>query len=135
MLACMGENEILETIGQLIQEGRKQQDLSRSALAKLSDIDRKTLQTMEEGTRQPYGHKLRRVELALGWRPGAIDGLRARLENNMPVNLKMATAESDELADYPGAIRAAHLTDEELAAELTYRLISRTRQAEQSAAE
>jgi DNA-binding XRE family transcriptional regulator len=129
----MGENETLRTIGQLVQESRERQQMSQVALAQQCGIDVKTLRTIEGGTRKTYGQTLGRVERALGWRPGAIADARRRLENDMPVSIEILTRPDDELAEYPGVIRAAHLTDEELTAELTYRLRKYSSQADPSA--
>lgn len=132
MLVSMGEQEILKTLGCFVEESRKNQGLSRLALARTSGVDVKTIRTLEAGVRKPYDHTLRMVESALGWRTGAIDDLWDQLENDNPVTLDMLT-QAEKPVPYPGAIRAAHLTDEELTAELSYRLTKYAREAEKAA--
>ncbi|MFJ5956065.1 multiprotein-bridging factor 1 family protein [Paenarthrobacter sp. NPDC092416] len=134
----MDELEALQTIGRLIKEERLAQGLSQVQLAKLAGTAIKTVRTLESGTRRTQEINQRKLEHALGWRAGSMSDVLKGKSTFAPDQITpddMRT--SDEPQQGPRAVspagtagpvvRAAHLSDEELLAELTYRMVHRSR--------
>jgi transcriptional regulator with XRE-family HTH domain len=130
----VNEQEVLETIGQLIKEGRLEAGLAQKPFATRSGVDTKTLATMEKGTRVAWETNQRKVETALGWRIGsiqkAIDDARHIPSGTLTLaSMKEGGSEpswqdldEEETANKSGPVtRANQLSDEELLAELSYR--------------
>lgn len=92
-----------EHIAKFIRGTREEQGLSQRKLAQLAGVDVKTLRSIEAGERNTYGTSLSKVEAALK------NASRMAPPNVTPVK------------------SARDLTDEELAAELTYRLLRNSR--------
>ncbi|WP_347109337.1 helix-turn-helix transcriptional regulator [Paenarthrobacter sp. S56] len=133
----MDELEALQTIGRLIKEERLAQGLSQVQLAKQAGTAIKTVRTLESGTRRTQEINQRKLEHALGWRAGSVsevlrgksgfapdqitpDDMRTSEDSRQSANLRAA-------APVAPIARAAHLSDEELLAELTYRMMERNR--------
>jgi len=130
----VNEFEALETIGQLIKEGRLEMGLAQKPFAIKAEVDTKTLSSMEKGTRVAWETNQRKVELALGWRLGSIQHvidnaaeipagsvtLAAMREGANEVTWQQLDAEETAKREGP-VTRANQLTDEELLAELSYR--------------
>jgi transcriptional regulator with XRE-family HTH domain len=130
----VNDEEILETIGQLIKEGRLELGLAQKPFATRSGVDTKTLATMEKGTRVAWETSQRKVETALGWRIGSIqkaidDAGHIPAGTLTLASMKEGGAEAswqdldeEESAREHGPLtRANQLSDEELLAELSYR--------------
>jgi len=101
-----------------------------AALAERAGINSKTLWSAETGSRFPHDVNQLKIEVALGWRHGAIAEAWAERENLDPENLTVEwmraggeSASWGELAQQKQAplAKAINLTDEELLAELSYR--------------
>jgi transcriptional regulator with XRE-family HTH domain len=130
----VNEQEILETIGQLIKEGRLELGLAQKPFAIHSGVDTKTLATMEKGTRVAWETNQRKVETALGWRIGSIQKaiddaghipfgtltLASMKEGGGEPTWQDLSEEENGKAQGP-VTRANQLSDEELLAELSYR--------------
>ena len=116
--------------GHLIRDARKHLGESMAALADRAGINSKTLWSAERGVRFPHDVNQLKIEVALGWRHGAIAEAWAEREvldpENLTVEWMRAGGQSDswgELAAQKTAplVKAMNLTDEELLAELSYR--------------
>ncbi|WP_284975815.1 helix-turn-helix transcriptional regulator [Arthrobacter sp. efr-133-TYG-104] len=132
----MDELEALQTIGRLIKEERLAQGLSQVQLAKQAGTAIKTVRTLESGTRRTQEINQRKVEHALGWRPGSVaDVLRGKSSFAPDMITPDDMRSGDEARPGPArsavpsgrVARASHLSDEELVAELTYRMMHRNR--------
>lgn len=130
----MNEFEALETIGQLIKEGRLEMGLAQKPFAIKAEVDTKTLSSMEKGTRVAWETNQRKVEMALGWRLGSIQHVIDNASEIPPGSVTLAAMregasestwqqlDAEETAKREGPVtRANQLTDEELLAELSYR--------------
>jgi DNA-binding XRE family transcriptional regulator len=101
--AQYGSEHSPEHIAKFIKGERESQGISQRKLAQLAGVDVKTLRSIEAGERNTYGTSLYKVETAL-----------RQHSHTIPPDI--------------GPIRSARdLTDEELAAELTYRLLRNSR--------
>lgn len=134
-----GVNEQTElvhkTIGRLVIEGRLDLELGQLPFSKVAKVDVKTLNSIETGKRAPRDVTQRKIEAALGWRAGSIQQI---LDEGEHIKLDALTlSEMTEGAEEPtwqdldndashngsGPVkRASQLTDEELVAELSYRM-------------
>ncbi|MFJ4210787.1 multiprotein-bridging factor 1 family protein [Paenarthrobacter sp. NPDC089675] len=133
----MDELEALQTIGRLIKEERLAQGLSQVQLAKQAGTAIKTVRTLESGTRRTQEINQRKLEHALGWRAGSVSEVLKGKSGFAPDQITpddMRTGDdarphANARAAVPAApiARAAHLSDEELLAELTYRMMERNR--------
>lgn len=126
--------EALETIGQLIKEGRLEKGLRQLPFAKFAEVDAKTLSSMERGTRVAWETNQRKVEKALGWRLGSIQEVLDHAAETPRESVTLASmkegaaeaswqdlADEEKRAPEQPVTRANQLTDEELLAELSYR--------------
>ncbi len=133
----MDELEALQTIGRLIKEERLAQGLSQVQLAKQAGTAIKTVRTLESGTRRTQEINQRKLEHALGWRAGSVSEVLKGKSNFAPDMITPDDMRSGEESRPPGpprvsvpsapVARASHLSDEELLAELTYRMMHRNR--------
>lgn len=125
----MNDTETLKKLGALIAEARMDRYPSRRQFALAVGADIKTIATAEKGDRELHPHSQRRIEQALGWRKGSIGDVWQHRAELMPESLTVAEmergAEAETWEDLEKSaaqvIRARHLTDEELLAELSYR--------------
>jgi transcriptional regulator with XRE-family HTH domain len=126
----VNDKEALERIGHLIRDARKHQGESMAALAERAGINSKTLWSAETGARFPHDVNQLKIEVALGWRHGAIAeawAQRGELNaDNLTVEWMQAGGDSaswGELAQQKTAplAKAIHLGDEELITELLFR--------------
>lgn len=117
-MSYQDEQAMKERIGQLSEESRLEQGLSRPALAKKSGVSIKTIQTFELGQTWPQATRLRAITNALGWEARAVEKLLT----------SGAAPESVTVDDVRGngwgaaVTRASDLSDEELLSELTMRM-------------
>lgn len=117
-MSYQDEQAMKDRIGQLSEESRIEQGLSRPALAKKSGVAVKTIQTFELGQTWPQATRLRAIANALGWKARAVEKILT----------SGAAPESVTIEDVRGsgwgaaATRASDLTDEELLSELTMRM-------------
>lgn len=135
-LRSVDELEALQTIGRLIKEERLAQGLSQVQLAKQAGTAIKTVRTLESGTRRAQEINQRKLEHALGWRAGSVSEV---LKGKSTFAPDMITPDDmrngDETRPGPPRVavpsapiaRASHLSDEELLAEITYRMMHRNR--------
>ncbi|MFJ4028905.1 multiprotein-bridging factor 1 family protein [Paenarthrobacter sp. NPDC089989] len=133
----MDEFEALQTIGRLIKEERLAQGLSQVQLAKQAGTAIKTVRTLESGTRRTQEINQRKLEHALGWRAGSVSEVLKGKSTFAPDQITPDDMRSSDGArplanPYIGTpaapiAKAAHLSDEELLAELTYRMMQRNR--------
>ena len=105
-------------------------------LAKQAGTAIKTVRTLESGTRRTQEINQRKLEHALGWRAGSVSEVLKGKSNFAP---DMITPDDMRSSDQPRQTgvhiavpaapiaRASHLSDEELLAELTYRMMQRNR--------
>ncbi|GAA3272782.1 helix-turn-helix transcriptional regulator [Paenarthrobacter aurescens] len=135
-LGIVDELEALQTIGRLIKEERLAQGLSQVQLAKQAGTAIKTVRTLESGTRRTQEINQRKLEHALGWRAGSVSEVLKGKSNFAPEMITPDDMRSgDESRQGPPRVtvpiapiaRASHLSDEELLAELTYRMMHRNR--------
>lgn len=130
----MTASETLEKLGRLIRDGRLDKKLARQPFAKVVGIDPKTLASMENGTRIPWETNQRKLEEALGWRPGSIQEVIEKADI-IPITsltleyMREAATEStwqdldaEETDRTRPVTRAGELSNEELIGELAYRL-------------
>lgn len=134
----MTSKETIKKLGQLIKDGRLAMGLAKQPFAIKAGIDPKTLSTMENGTRIPWETNQRKLEDALGWRPGSIQEIVTRADIIPPESLTLdymrqdADAETWQDLDTENthqtrpATRAGELSNEELIGELAYRLRNKT---------
>jgi len=112
------------------------QGLSQVQLAKQAGTAIKTVRTLESGTRRTQEINQRKLEHALGWRAGSVSEVLKGKSNFAPDMITPDDMRSgDESRPGPPRVivpsapvaRASHLSDEELLAELTYRMMHRNR--------
>jgi transcriptional regulator with XRE-family HTH domain len=103
MKSISEDQQTPEEIGNFIKGERVEQGISQRKLAQLAGVDVKTLRSIEAGDRNAYGTSLSKVEAAL-----------KNATRMVPPNLTPVRSARD-------------LTDEELTAELTYRLLRNSR--------
>lgn len=70
------EQDQQERAGSLVAHRRFEMGVSAAALAKLADVDVKTLRSLERGERWPQDTSRAKIEAALGWIPGGLDAIR-----------------------------------------------------------
>lgn len=130
----MNNQQALKRIGLLIKEGRTKLGMTQIPFAKHVGIDTKTIASMEKGARVAWEVNQRKVETALGWRPGSIQEVIDDAENIPYESVTLDSMaegaghaswydlDSQEALRRNGPVaRASQLTDEELLAELSYR--------------
>lgn len=127
----MDDNETLQAIGRLIEEGWKARYPSRRQFALALGIDQKTVMDAEKGKRALAANTQRIFEKSLGWRKGSIEDVwKQRIE--IPVE-HLTLAEMERGAEHEtwedldqnnkgSDFRASQLHDEEIIAELMFRL-------------
>lgn len=98
-----------EEVGQLVRQRMKDLRLSTRQVLQETQVDRKTLQALLDGTRWPQEETRLKLEVALQWKAGSIEDLR----NGDP-----ATPEDPQEEDDPLEL----VSDEELIAELQRRM-------------
>ncbi len=136
-VGSVDELEALQTIGRLIKEERLAQGLSQVQLAKQAGTAIKTVRTLESGTRRTQEINQRKLEHALGWRAGSMSEILKGKSSFAPDQITPDDMRSSEDPRQPSGprvtvpaapiARASHLSDEELLAELTYRMMHRNR--------
>lgn len=127
----MNESETLKHLGHLIQTGRVELGRSQNMFAKDINLNVQTLRTMERGDRLVQDLAQSKVEKGLGWRIGAI---REVMEDHSRLTPEQITVdemrrgagepnfqELENGGDKSRVMKASHLSDEELLAELSYR--------------
>jgi transcriptional regulator with XRE-family HTH domain len=130
----VNNDQALRRIGLLIKEGRNKLGMSQVPFAEHAGVDAKTISSMERGKRVAWEQSQRKVEAALGWRPGSIQEVLDDAENIPITSLTLDSMlegaghatwfdlDSEEALRRNGPVtRASQLTDEELLAELSYR--------------
>lgn len=108
-------------IGELSAEERAEQTLSRPELAEKAGISIRTIQTFELGHTWPQSTRLRAITNALGWKPRAVEQLLTSGKDPAEVTLDDLRGNTWSKA----ASRASELSDEELLAELTLRMMTK----------
>ena len=106
-------------------------------LAKQAGTAIKTVRTLESGTRRTQEINQRKLEHALGWRAGSVSDVLKGKTNFAPDQITpddMRSGDDSRPSAGPRVVvpaapiaRASHLSDEELLAELTYRMMHRNR--------
>lgn len=134
----MNAQEALETIGKLIVSGRLELGIAQQPFAKHAGLSYTTLRSMESGQRVPWDTNQRKIENALGWRPGAIQEI---LDNAETIPMESLTLDylregageptwqdldAEESETTRPVTRAGELSNEELIGELAYRLRNKT---------
>lgn len=127
----MNETQILELIGNLIQNARMELQKSQISFAKEIALNVQTLRTMERGERMAQSLAQGKVEKGLGWRIGSIREIwedRANLTPDQVTLEEMRRGageatfqEIENGSDKSPVMKASLLSDEELLAELSYR--------------
>jgi transcriptional regulator with XRE-family HTH domain len=97
------DERALQELARQVTNGRLDRGMGQLPFARTAGIDVKTLTGIEAGKRAPHPGTQRKIERALGWEPGTIRQILEGQRGGSPVP------------------RAAHLTDEELLAEVAWR--------------
>ena len=128
----MEDSQTLHLIGGLLKQARLAKHATQEDVAEAAGVSLRAYQNLERGDTLPREVNLAKIETAAGWRPGAIRELWANREHTPSSSVTLAymaeaaaEASWDDLAAEAGGgpvKRASQLTDEELAAELAYRL-------------
>jgi transcriptional regulator with XRE-family HTH domain len=126
----MDEQETLQRIGCLIAEARRHKYPSRRQFAFKSGVNIKTLMTAEKGAREISLGTQVRVEKALGWRDGSIGDVLRNRKNLDPDTVTVADMERGAPAAETDIVDLLEtkphwglgVSDEELLAEVSYRL-------------
>lgn len=87
-------------VGERVRARRIELSLTPSDVTTAADVDPKTLQRLEDGSRWPIERSRRRIEPVLKWRPGALDVLKegGEPEEDSDLNdLEQEVAEAQEL--------------------------------------
>ena len=114
-------------IGARVRARRIELKLTPSELLTKADIDAKTLQRLEDGTRWPIERTRRRIEEVLAWSPGGIDAIRdgdeptplPRIDVGYPPQPAKLSAEGTLSAEVRGYINPTREQLEELNDALT----------------
>src|SRR5579875_3026864 len=96
------EQRSLAEVGEMVANRRAELGKDRAELARIAEVDNKTLASLESGQRWPRDRSRARIEQALRWRPGSIAALLAGGEPTpMPdgVDGAHAPAPSDAASD------------------------------------
>lgn len=64
------------SVGDAVVIRRGELEISRAELARRADVDPKTLQALEQGTRWPQAVNRAKIERALGWKTGSLETIR-----------------------------------------------------------
>jgi transcriptional regulator with XRE-family HTH domain len=139
----VNKEQAMERIGRLIKEERIKLGMTQEPFAEHTGLDAKTISSMERGTRIAWEQSQRKVETALGWRPGSIQEVIDQAEKIPYTSLTLESmkeagghaswhdlAEESRKGWYGPDMRASQLTDAEIfaaIAELTAELSSRLR--------
>lgn len=94
------------TIGARLKRALKDADMSQSDLVDATGLDKNTISAIVNGKSRPRLATITKIERAIGLTPGTLEGLGEEEEEQSPLP----------------ATTAADLTDEQLLAELGYRL-------------
>ena len=100
----------LKDLGNHIKQARAEHRYTAAELAQRLGVNPKTVSAIENGTSVPRAGTQNRLEEIFGWAPGTITAI---IEDTPPPLARVASA--------------ADLSDEELVAEVTFRLLSRNR--------
>ncbi|MGC0237323.1 transcriptional regulator [Arthrobacter sp. SD76] len=127
----MNESEALKHLGHLIQIARVEIQRSQNMFAKDIGLNVQTLRAMERGDRMVQDLAQAKVERGLGWKTGAIREVMEDRENLAPDMVTLEELrrgageptfqEMENGGDKSRVMKASHLSDEELLAELSYR--------------
>lgn len=115
---------MMVSLGLLVKEVRKAKGHHAKQAAAEIGIANSTLRVLEggQGTRIPTRSTLRMMEVYCGWRE---DSLREAWDNRRQIPFGGLTAEMLAPAKPAGLLKASHLTDQELMAELNFRFLMR----------
>lgn len=91
-------------VGERVRARRVELSLTPSEVTTAADVDPKTLQRLEDGSRWPIERSRRRIEPVLKWRPGALDALK---DGGEPEELDQDLAGQSEATDAPEIGEAA----------------------------
>jgi transcriptional regulator with XRE-family HTH domain len=124
----------LVALGQVITRARLDRGQSQTAFAKDAGVDPKTLNSIETGQRAAQDTNLAKIEDALEWNRGSIGDIKEMLsQGGDPRDIRAEgfsiNREASEPASAGPVARASALTDQELTAELTYRLLKYGRES------
>lgn len=124
----MTDEEALMTLAVITTAAREKTGHTRQYAADAMGLNYRTLGGLERGegksSKGPNPATLRSVERFYGWREGA---MREFWENRRSKRFGSVTAEDFEVPEPVGLVSAAHLTDEQLMNELSFRFLMRDR--------
>ncbi|MGZ4659841.1 MAG: helix-turn-helix domain-containing protein [Arthrobacter sp.] len=126
----MTDEEMMLSLGLLVKESRKAKGHHAKQAAAEIGIANSTLRVLESGSsrRMPTTSTLRSIEFYFGWRE---DSLRECWEKRREIPFGSLTLDMLRPAKPTGVLKASHLTDQELMAELSFRFLMRDRRFEE----
>lgn len=117
----------MDAVGRLARQARTAKGMTAKDAAERHGIAPKTLGAFETaattgngGRRLPNTITLDAIEAVCGWRPGAIRAAWDRRRSLTEVTMDMLSPEQPK-----GLLKASHLSDQELMAELNFRFLMR----------
>jgi transcriptional regulator with XRE-family HTH domain len=118
------DEEMMYSLGLLVKEARKAKGHHGKQAAAEIGIANSTLRFLEGGSsgRMPTKSTLRSIEIYCGWRE---DSMREAWDKRREIAFGDFGAEMLEPPKPKGLIKASHLTDAELMAELNFRFLMR----------
>lgn len=127
----MTDEEAVMTLAVITTAAREKTGLTRGLAADAMRINYRTLGTLERGElaspRGPLASTLRSVEGFYGWKPDSMKKFWDERRSYKFGTVTEALFAPDPEPEPAGLIKAAHLTDEELMAELNFRFLMRDR--------
>jgi transcriptional regulator with XRE-family HTH domain len=118
------DEETLVALGQIALEAREHKGVTRQTAVESMGINYRTLGNFEAGRSGSIPNKttLRAIEIYYDWRPGS---LQQTWDNRRDIPAGTLDVRDLLPADKTGLLKAAHLTDRELMAELNFRFLMR----------
>lgn len=127
----MTDEEAVMTLAVITTAAREKIGLPRGYVADKMRINYRTLGTLERGElksrRGPLASTLRSVEEYYGWKPDSMHKFWEERRNYKFGTVTEALFAPDPEPEPTGLITAAHLTDEQLINELSFRFLMRDR--------
>lgn len=127
----MTDEEAVMTLAVITTAAREKTGLTRGTAADRMRINYRTLGTLERGelgsSRGPLASTLRAVEGFYGWKPDSMHQFWQDRRSYKFGTVTEALFAPDPEPEPTGLIKAAHLTDEELMNELSFRFLMRDR--------
>lgn len=97
------DGRTIEQVGDAVKDRRMALQMDQAGLARLAEVDAKTVRSLERGERWPRDVSRAKIEAALQWEPGSLEALLAGGDARSIDGLAGFTDSGEELFELPGA--------------------------------